>query len=69
MPESEGLTAGRLIEIIMLRLPECSPVREVRTMRLTIGTKIGGGFSLAIAILVVLGVVSYFTATNLIRVG
>ena len=36
-------------------------------MRLTIGTKIGGGFSLALVILLVLGVVSYFSATNLIK--
>ncbi len=36
-------------------------------MRLTIGTKIGGGFGLALALLLGLGVASYFTATNLIK--
>ena len=51
----------------MLRLLERSPAKEVRKVRLTIGTKIAGGFALAIAILVALGILSYFTATNLIR--
>ena len=35
-------------------------------MRWSVGTKIGGGFALALAILVVIGVVSYRSTTELI---